>query len=227
MENMGEGLRMYDDQENPAAFLPLLPAPFVSFADPLPSLPTMISTRLQLELLLKDSLIDLKAVSEVILADAGATLQVLRLIGEEYPSADGRPTRIEDCIVSLSTERCYQLICTSETSGSDAYVSEWQLCRRIAECARELAESLDGFSPEEAYLVGLLYRLGSFPHLLGWKVDGSSASEHEALGVMLAYHWHLPDYVLYAIKEHQAQVIAPRWRSMLQLAHQLAKHSSS
>jgi len=220
---------MQEDQEQSAVLLPILPATHVAltFADPLPTLPTMITTRLQLELLLQDSLIDLRAVSEVILADPGATLQILRVIGEEYPNVDERPVRIEDCIVSLSMERCYQVICASGVTYCESYVAEWHHCRRIAECARELARSLDGFSPEEAYLVGLLYRLGTFPQLLGWKIEGNSSLEHQALGVMLAYHWHLPEFLLSAIKEHQGSGALPKWKAMLQIAHRLADHAAS
>ena len=112
--------------------------------DPLPSLPIMAATRLQLDLLLSNSVIDLKTVAEVVMADAGATLQILRLIGEEFPNADDRPRRIEDCIVSLSLTRCYQTICSSQIPHSGPHVAEWQRCRLMAECVRELASGLDG-----------------------------------------------------------------------------------
>jgi len=92
------------------------------FADPLPNLPMMVTTRLRLELLLQHSLLDLRAVSEVILSDAGATLQILRLIGEEYPDEEGRPTRIEDCIVSLNVERWYDVLCASGMSHDASLV---------------------------------------------------------------------------------------------------------
>jgi HD-like signal output (HDOD) protein len=119
--------------------------------------------------------------------------------------------------------RCYQTICAAKSSHNGAYIAEWQHCRRIAECARELARTLDGFSPEEAYLVGLLYRLGTFPQILGWNVDNSSSKESDALGVMLAFHWNLPQYVLLAIREQQEAVSAPRWKKILQLADQLVE----
>ncbi len=190
--------------------------------DPLPSLPTMAATRLQLELLRNDSVVDLKNVTEVILSDPGATLQILRVVGEEFPNDEERPKRIEDCIVSLSLARCYQVICAAEISHSNAYVPEWQHCRRLAECARELAKELDGFSPEEAYLVGLLYRIGRFPQLLGWKSGSFLPAESDALGLMLACHWHLPQCVMVAIREHQEIETSPKWKSFLSLAHQLA-----
>ena len=194
--------------------------------DPLPSLPIMAATRLQLDLLLSNSVIDLKTVAEVVLADAGATLQILRLIGEEFPNADDRPRRIEDCIVSLSLTRCYQTICSSQIPHSGPHVAEWQRCRLMAECVRELASSLDGVSPEEAYLVGLLSRLGTFPQLLGWKDDNSLSGESETLGLMLAYHWNLPSCVLLAIQEQHKSGSTSKWKNLLVLAHQLlAEHT--
>jgi len=228
----GQSFLMQDDSSflNDALFVPpsfVSASAALSFSDPLPSLPIMLTTRLQLELLLNDSVIDLSAVTEVILGDAGATLQILRLIGEEYKNVEDRPNRMEDCIVSLSMGRCYQVVCGAECSRSGSYIAEWQHCRRIAECARELAKNLGGFSPEEAYLVGLLCRLGKFPHLLGWQLTDSPAGEHEALGVMLACHWNLPDYLLSAIKEQQEESAAPRWKMILLLADQLAEQPTS
>lgn len=187
----------------------------------MPSLPIMCTTRLQLELLLKDSVIDLKAVTEVILTDAGATLQILRLIGEEFPNEDGRPTRLEDCIVSLSLARCYQAICASKGPNYGPHVAEWQYCRRLAECAREIARGMDGFSPEEAYLVGLLCRMGGFPQLLGWKHESSFSAEADALGVMLACHWNLPDCVISAMRDQQEPGVPSKWTGILMLAHHL------
>jgi len=200
-------------------------SPAQAFRDPLPSLPIMTTTRLQLELLLGDSVVDLKGVTEVILADAGATLQILRLIGEEYPNEDDRPRRIEDCIVSLSVARCYQTVCASNGSHTGSYVVEWQHCRRIAENARELAKGMDGFQPEEAYLVGLLSRLGRLPQVLGWEIERTSPAEDEALGVMLAFHWNLPGYVVLAIKEQQEAMGSSKWDKILRMADELATRS--
>jgi HD-like signal output (HDOD) protein len=145
------------------------------------------------------------------------------LAGEEFPNPDDRPTRVEDCIVSLSLARCYQAICASKGPNNGPHVAEWQHCRRLAECARELARTLDGFSPEEAYLVGLLCRLGGFPQLLGWKYESSFSAEGDALGVMLACHWNLPDCVVSAIRDRQEPGSPSKWRGLVSLAHQVVE----
>jgi HD-like signal output (HDOD) protein len=191
--------------------------------DILPGLPILTTTRLQLELLLNDPVVDLKAVTEVILADAGATLQILRTVGREFAENDGRPDRIEDCIVSLSTARCHQVVCAPNEAETEAYATAWHFFRRRAECARELARSREGFSPEETYLVALLYRLGTIPQLLGWSMNASTSNEDDALGVMLAFHWNLPECVLSAIKEQQEETTSNKWREILQLADELTQ----
>ncbi|WP_241654301.1 HDOD domain-containing protein [Granulicella sibirica] len=224
--------QMQDDQfltGDPTIHSPglFIGSPIVAFADPLPDVPAMVGTKLQLELLLQESLVDLSAVSEVILSDAGATLQVLRLIGEEYPEEEGRPTRIEDCIVSLNSERWYEAICASSIPQDSEVLMAWQHCRRVAQCAKELAQCVEGFSPEEAYVVGLLYELGRFPHLLGWNRSGDSSREHRALGVMLADYWHLPGYLLSAIQDEQEAVPCSRWSELLAMAQTLVARMES
>ncbi len=223
--------------------LPLFLAgvPLPEAGDTLPSMPILAATRLQLELLLQERSVDLKNMAEIILADAGATLQVLRLIGEEYAGEEERPTRIEDCIVSLTRERWHEVVCASSTSHSAPLLAEWQHCRRIAECARELARCMDGFQPEEAYLVGLLFRLGKFPRLLGWRPIGdlprinaldAHHGEDHAVSLMLAEYWHLPAYLLSALRE-QAPAALPctdsalGWAGILQNAQELAERAQA
>ena len=196
----------------------------LSSADTLPHVPTLVATRLQLELLFQEPLIDLRAVSEVILSDAGATLQILRLIGEEYPHEEDRPTRIEDCIASLNMDSCYDAVCASSIPHDPGVLEQWQHFRRVAQCAKELAKCVEGFSPEEAYLVGLLYEVGQLPRLLGWKSSLSSMIESRALAVMLAEYWHLPGYLLAAIREQQEAVSPSQWSEILQMAERAVMH---
>lgn len=200
-----------------AADFALLP-----FVDPLPPVPAMPATMLQLELLLQESLVDLRAVSAVVLSDAGATLQILRMVGEEFPNEKGRPTRIEDCIASLNSDDWYTAIQKQDASRNVQVATEWQRCRRIGACARELARDFDGVSPEEAYLVGLLHRLGAFPQVLGWSDVCGDTKEHYALGLMLADFWQLPRYLACAIREQQTPCVPMIWRELLHMATDLA-----
>jgi HD-like signal output (HDOD) protein len=221
--NMGH-TGIYQDDEVVSSAKMFSGAPTFAFADPLPNIPVTAMTRLQLDLLLSGRSINLSAVGEVILSDAGATLQMLRLIGEEYRDQTDRPTSIEGCIISLDADRWYDAVCAAGIAyNNDTVLLEWQRLRRVARCAREIARGMYGFSPEEAYMVGLLHNLGSFPHLLGWKNGASSPVEQHALGVMLAEYWNLPAYLVDAISEQQQTVEnESQWASILQLAHDMA-----
>jgi hypothetical protein len=187
----------------------------------------MLSTRLQLELLLQDSFVDLSAVSQVILSDAGATLQIFRLIGGEYPNPEDRPTRMEDCIASLSLDRWYSAVCACSLPLNHVILGEWERFRRIAQCARQLAHCVEGFSPEEAYLVGLLSEMGKLPRLLGWKLAGECSGEQHALAFMLAEYWQLPAYLKSAIREQQEASTSSQWSEMLQVAQCLAARTAA
>ncbi len=193
----------------------LLIAPTIDTAeDPLPGIPAMLTTRLQLELLMQEPAIDLRAVSEVVLADVGATLQILRLIGEEYPCEEDRPTRIADCLVSLDSQSWYAAICGASLANNKEALELWQHFRRVALHARELAAQAGGLSPDEAYLVGLLCELGRLPEVLGWDTY-TSIAEHETAGILLADYWRLPAYLLAAIREQQHAAPCSRWNAVL------------
>ena len=61
-----------------------------------PGIPVLSETLLVLDLLLQQPSADLTEIARVVLADVGATIEVLRLAGREYGIAEGRPARIED-----------------------------------------------------------------------------------------------------------------------------------
>lgn len=194
----------------------------LSLIDPFPQIPAMAATMLQLELLLQDAVVDLKALAEVVLSDAGATLQILRMIGEEFPDEKDRPIRIEDCIASLDAESWYEAMRQLGVTHPGRLHAEWQQCRCVGEYARELAGHFEGISPDQAYLVGLLHRLGEFPYLLGWSQQAGSAGEHHALGVLLADFWRLPGFLVQAIQEQRTPSLLGFWSRSLNMARQLA-----
>lgn len=196
---------------------------FPDTPEALPAVPVLLSTRLQLELLLDEQLLDLRAVSEVILSDPGATLQVLRLIGEEYGLNSGRPVRMEDCIASLETEAWFEAVCGEASSPAAAtaqVTAVWRRARLIAHCARQLAENTPCIRPEEAYLAGLLDGLGSMPALLGWKMFQPAEGD---LGEQLARAWGLPVFLIAFFRDRQE--VASAWTGLLSEAHSWAKNS--
>ena len=191
--------RLFARKPPPEALLPVDelrltsgPGALVSFPDPFPPVPAMLATRLQLELLLGERLIDLKAVSTVILRDPGATLQVLRLFGTEHGTAPMRPMRMENCLAGLEARMWLEAVCsaTLEISAETPEIcAAWTHAREIARYAMSLAETTEGYSPEEACIVGLLHELEDLPALLGWERKLFPAA---ASAARMASAWNLP-----------------------------------
>jgi HD-like signal output (HDOD) protein len=197
-------------------------------ADPLPDVPILLSTRLQLELLLQEPVLDLRSVSEVILEDVGATLQILRLVGEQYGNTEERPVRIEDCIASLDTKVWFAAVSAMTLLQNSHAASAWQHARQISRLAEQLAGQEEGLRPGEGQLVGLLHEIGKLPELLGWP-RLAFAHEDRAVGAMLAEHWHLPGCVLAATREQQGEASPPtlRWALILRNAHAYAQQEDA
>jgi HD-like signal output (HDOD) protein len=187
-------------------------------ADPLPDVPILLSTRLQLELLLQEPVLDLRAVSEVILQDMGATLQILRLVGEEYRAAEERPIRIEDCIASLDTRVWFDAVSAMTLVQNSRAAVAWQHAKQIGRFAEQLAAQQEGVRPGEGQLVGLLHEIGKLPELLGWQRAQLTYEDSKAVAALLAEHWHLPLCVLDATQQQQTESVS-RWTAILNAAH--------
>ncbi len=193
--------------------------------DLFPAVPILLATRLQLELLLQDTALDLRAVAQVILQDLGATLQILRLVGAEYGWGDERPVRIEDCIASLETKTWFEAVSATTLVQNSRAASAWQHAKRIALYAEQLAGQEEGMRPGEGQLVGLLHEIGKLPELLGWPRSALANEDRSAMGSMLAELWRLPGCVLAAAREHQSDPSAStaKWSAILKAAHACAQ----
>jgi hypothetical protein len=191
-------------------------------ADFLDEVPVMSATVMGLEMLLQDPCIDLGMATELILSDVGATIQILRLIGREYDFPAERPTRMGDCLASLDVDVWFGAIC-ARTFVCDrkhaATTAVWRHCRLVAQYAQLVAESLDGVSPEDAYLVGLLHGIGDIPAALGWPGHSRGGNSMSALSAM---EGTLPLFVLDAIHSMNDASSSPGWRFILTAAHELA-----
>jgi len=190
--------------------------------DLLDDIPVMSATVLGLEILLHEPCIDLRMTSELVLSDVGATIQILRLVGREYEFATEHPCRMGDCLAGLDAGTWFDAI-SARTFACDrehaATSSLWSHSRLVAQYAQLVAESLDGISPEEAYLVGLLHEIGAIPHVLGWPNQGPGSRESAAL---LAMEGSLPLFVLSALRGMNDSCSPSRWRLILTAAHELA-----
>jgi len=211
--------------------------------DDLPDVPVLPETLLHMELRQHDFSVDLRDLSELVLSDLGATLQILRLASREYGAGEGRPLRIEDCISDLGVEACLRAA-ARQPARNDArhrpILEFWAHCREVAGLSRALVGSMAGFiRPDEAYLVGLFHALGDLPGILGWESSDHSAGESAAHALRLAERWTLPlcvqEYFAEQLRHGSSvgsSIGAPmsssmRWTGIVRRAHQMATRSSA
>jgi HD-like signal output (HDOD) protein len=188
-----------------------------------PDIPVMPETLLLLDLLVQEPCVDLRQMSDLVLADLGATLQILRLAGREYGTDDGRPARIADCVSDLGLRTCLTAVSAQPLSRHERKqeVAElWTHSRKIASCSSLVAQEMPDVDTEEAYLVGLLHSFGLLPRLLGWRE--ASMTDDDLVGLRLAKRWALPRCVMEFFSEKQLPKYATRWSAIVQKAHMRA-----
>lgn len=191
-----------------------------------PMLPTLLSTRLQLQIALSDHSVDLRAATSVLLNDLGATLEVFRRAGEERASADPVSARLEDSLACLGTEVWMDIVsaeAVERVAGSEAELADltafWEHGRLLAYACWLVAHRMEGICPDDAYLFGLLHEIGRLPRLLGW--SGTEKDMVDAAVVEeLAEHWHLPQRLRAALALPGS---VPRWGQLLETAHAWAR----
>jgi len=192
------------------------------YADLLDEVPVMSATVLGLDMILQEPYVDLRSVSDLILSDVGATIQILRLIRREYDFAADRPSRIGECLASLDVKTWYRAV-SARTFACDrknaAIAALWKHCREIAQYAQLVAESMEDIVPEDAYLVGLLHGIAAIPPVLGWPISETTGRAESAL---LAMEETLPVFVLDALRGLNDSSPTSGWRFILTAAHDLA-----
>jgi HD-like signal output (HDOD) protein len=205
----------------------LQPTPVAAAPDP--AIPIMQETLLLLDLAVQESSVDLREMSQLVLDDLGATLQILRLAGREYDNSHDRPLRIEDCISALGVRACMQTVSETRAArdGRQRAIAEmWAHAREIAKCSKEVADELPGINPDRAYLVGLLHSIGSLPSVLGWDETRKDAAAEALNGLQLAKRWSLPSFVQQFFAELQSAECKSESPEIVRLAHQRATRSS-
>jgi hypothetical protein len=198
--------------------------------DDLPGVPALPETLLAMEFQLQEFSIDLCAISEIVLGDLGATIQILRLAGRENGDAEGRPVRIEDCISDLGLRACLRAAAGGTMARGirqRAVLQMWEHSRQIAQTCRLIAEEIPGFiSPHQAYLAGLLHGIGDLPAVLGWE-RSATQNYRPFTAVELAERWSFPMF----LKEFFHTVNKPGWSSqwskMMSTAHRFASETSA
>lgn len=191
----------------------------------LPAVPVFTETLLLLDLETQESSVDLHKISQLVLGDLGATLQVLRLAGREYGSSQARPHRIVDCISDLGVYPCLEAV-SAQTVARDgrraAITGMWAHCKEIAQYSEMVADEVPGVNPGEAYLVGLLHSMGSLPAVLGWDEAETGAADGAIRGFQMAKQWSLPRVVLEFFSEMHLVGCRTRWSEIVRSAHRRA-----
>jgi hypothetical protein len=196
--------------------------------DELPDVPVLPETLLTMEFLLQESSVDLRRFTEVVLGDLGATIQILRLAGREYGSAEDCPVRIEDHISDLGLTACFQAAASGTFARGTQQRADfeiWTHSQEIARHCRLLAEEMPGpINPDQAHIAGLLHAIGTLPDLLEWEWRGRTGNR--ALSALkLAEEWCFPRYLQDFFCEILMPGYSPRWSEFLAAAHQLNKAS--
>lgn len=198
----------------------------------LPDVPVLSETLLRVELMVRERAVDLSEISQVVLSDLGAVLQIMRLAGGEDSFEDGRVPRIEDCISGLGVQACLEAIARRPLKPSTrppAMIDMWAHARIIAENCKFLAEETSSFlvNPEEAYLVGLFHDLGTLPAILGWNRSFAVPADPAVAGLRMAQAWSLPSCVVEYFSEFRSHAAGRRWSAIVEQAHPDAQYAVS
>jgi hypothetical protein len=194
----------------------------------LPAVPVMPETLLFLDVETQEHSVDLRRVSQLVLGDLGATVQILRLAGREYGDAEG-PSRIEDCIADLGVRACMEAMSeqiTVRDSHHDPVARLWAHSREIAQYAKLVAEEMPDVNPEQAYLVGLLHAIESLPAVLGWDLSETGMFDNALTGLKMVREWSFPRFVVESFDERHPAGLANRWAEIVRTAHHCATRSS-
>ena len=198
--------------------------------DDLPDVPVLQETLLLMELKARDFSVDLHELSQLVLSDVGATLQILRLAAREFGASGERPVRIEDCISSLGLEACLKAAARQTVSGHPRHrtvLETWAHSREIAQCSKAAAEATaSAIHPDDAYLAGLLHALPLLPATLGWNLREHGLKEGTTAGLVMAVRWRLPRSIREYFRELQAPGSGTQWSAIVEHAHQSARRSS-
>jgi HDOD domain len=202
-------------------------------ADELPDVPALPETLLTMEFQLQENSVDLRGFTEVVLGDLGATIQILRMAGREYGSADDCPVRIEDCISDLGLTACVNAAARGTFARGPHQRADfeiWTHSREIAQYCRMLAEEMpasmhsESINPDQAYIAGLLHGIGALPDFLGWQSPDVTGNRMLS-ALKLAEQWCFPRYLKDFFCENLLPGYSPNWSQLLAAAHRLDKAS--
>jgi HD-like signal output (HDOD) protein len=180
-----------------------------------------------MELVVCQRSVDLAQVSQLVLSDLGATLQILRQASGENAMGGGRLERVEDCISGLGLEGCIEAMsmCPITRSARFAPVySAWNRARDIATISRFVAEKLAlNVASEDAYLVGLAHGIGNLPEILDWDWISQFGGNSDLAGLRIAEAWRLPHCIVEYFLDRMAGKEQSQWITIVDRALELSE----
>jgi hypothetical protein len=172
-----------------------------------------------MELIICQRSVDLAQVSQLVLSDLGATLQILRQAGLENAMGGSCLERVEDCISGLGLDRCFEAMAkcliTRSTHSASVY-SAWDRAREIAVTSRSVAETLAlNVASEDAYLVGLAHGIGNLPEILEWDWISQIGDNSDLAGLRISEAWYLPHCIVEYFLDRVAGKKQTQWTTIV------------
>ncbi|HVM91853.1 MAG TPA: HDOD domain-containing protein [Terriglobales bacterium] len=184
------------------------------------AVPAMADAAVLLQVLLSSSAVNLNSITEVIRGDVGLTIELLRLASPDVDDP-AESVSISDAVVHAGIGGLRFLASQVELVSASMPPSSlrkceqfWSHARLTALMAEEQAYKVE-CDAEEAYIAGLLFRIGELPALLGWNWGFTSVGSREIAGV-LARMWNLPPRLAEILDGDDLQ-LASSSRTLLQL----------
>ena len=201
------------------------PIPQSDLLREVPDLPVISGTLLSMELVICQRSVDLAQVSQLVLSDLGATLQILRRAGREAAMGRDCLERVEDCISWLGLEGCLEAMAECPITRSTRFatiLSAWDRAREIAVISRFVAEKLAlNVASEDAYLVGLAHGIGNLPEILKWDWMSQSGGNNDLAGLRIAEAWRLPHCIVDYFLDRLAGKTQTPWTMIVDCALEL------
>ncbi len=164
--------------------------------------PALPETLLRLDLMLSRRAPDLHGVSNLIRSDLSLALRVLNLIGQSG-ERDQSSLELNQAIIELGRSGLGDLFLNTSRVRSGLRVDlDLREYRRFSHRARLrglIAEEISAMQPnissDQAFFVGMLYRLGELPTVLNWDVPSLHEREPDEIARVLVNLWDLPSAV--------------------------------
>jgi len=170
----------------------------------LPTVPAMAASIITLQILLAEYVADLEAITQVIRADVGLTVHLLRSASLRPGLLSEKPMELSHVVVDLGRERLKKIVAAMPFLGYEPQLgvnlegcgSFWLRARQTARTAEQVASQVFPELAQTAYLAGLLHHLGELPALLGWSIPGLDSSSPREIGCRMAQSWGLPELLV-------------------------------